>query len=153
MLVPSMMLQPLIENCVKHGLSSKVEGGTIRLQTRLIEGRLQLMHLDPARVRTATRIVCRHAAIAADEVGGGQVDVLLAAVSGGGCELRVTDPGHPLPAELRARAFEPFTPTRARGTGLGLPIVLRIAREHGGTAELRDGVSGGNVVTITFPGS
>ncbi len=33
MLVPSMLLQPLIENCIKHGLSSKVEGGTIRLRT------------------------------------------------------------------------------------------------------------------------
>ena len=30
MLVPSMLLQPLVENCIKHGLSSKVEGGTIR---------------------------------------------------------------------------------------------------------------------------
>lgn len=42
MLVPSMMLQPLVENCVKHGLSSKVEGGTIRLRTRRIESRLHL---------------------------------------------------------------------------------------------------------------
>jgi two-component system LytT family sensor kinase len=33
MLVPSMMLQPLVENSIKHGLSSKVEGGTIRIRT------------------------------------------------------------------------------------------------------------------------
>jgi sensor histidine kinase YesM len=42
MLIPSMLLQPLIENCVKHGLSNKVEGGTIRIETRLVEGRLHL---------------------------------------------------------------------------------------------------------------
>ncbi len=42
MLVPSMLLQPLIENCIKHGLSSKVEGGTIRLRTRQSEARLHL---------------------------------------------------------------------------------------------------------------
>jgi len=42
MLVPSMLLQPLIENCVKHGLSSKVEGGTIRLRCRRADGRLVL---------------------------------------------------------------------------------------------------------------
>lgn len=40
MLVPSMLLQPLIENSVKHGLSTKVEGGTVRMQTRLDGGRL-----------------------------------------------------------------------------------------------------------------
>ena len=32
--VPSMLLQPLIENCIKHGLSTKVDGGTIRLRAR-----------------------------------------------------------------------------------------------------------------------
>ncbi len=42
MLVPSMLLQPLIENCVKHGLSSKVEGGTIRLRCRRVDSRLLL---------------------------------------------------------------------------------------------------------------
>jgi two-component system LytT family sensor kinase len=33
-LVPSMLLQPLVENCIKHGLSGKVEGGTIVLRAR-----------------------------------------------------------------------------------------------------------------------
>jgi two-component system, LytTR family, sensor kinase len=42
MLVPSMLLQPLIENCVKHGLSSKVEGGTIRLRSRRVDAKLLL---------------------------------------------------------------------------------------------------------------
>jgi two-component system LytT family sensor kinase len=41
-LIPSMLLQPLIENCIKHGLSRKVEGGTIRLRSRLQDGRLTL---------------------------------------------------------------------------------------------------------------
>ncbi len=46
MLVPSMMLQPLVENCIKHGLSSKVEGGTIKLQSRRIDGRLHIIVED-----------------------------------------------------------------------------------------------------------
>ena len=33
-LVPSMLLQPLVENCIKHGLSGKVDGGTIVLRAR-----------------------------------------------------------------------------------------------------------------------
>jgi two-component system LytT family sensor kinase len=36
-LVPSMMLQPLVENSIKHGLSPKVEGGSITLRSR-VEG-------------------------------------------------------------------------------------------------------------------
>ena len=37
-LVPSMLLQPLVENSIKHGLSSKVEGGMIRIRSRLEGG-------------------------------------------------------------------------------------------------------------------
>jgi two-component system LytT family sensor kinase len=44
--VPSMLLQPLIENCIKHGLSGKVEGGTIRLSCRATGDRLRLVVED-----------------------------------------------------------------------------------------------------------
>ena len=36
-MVPSMLLQPLVENSIKHGLSSKVEGGSIYLRSRMSE--------------------------------------------------------------------------------------------------------------------
>ncbi len=45
-LVPSMLLQPLIENSVKHGLSSKVDGGMVRFRSSLKEGRLLLLVED-----------------------------------------------------------------------------------------------------------
>jgi two-component system, LytTR family, sensor kinase len=41
-LVPSMMLQPLVENSIKHGLSSKLDGGMIRVRSRLEGDRLLL---------------------------------------------------------------------------------------------------------------
>jgi two-component system, LytTR family, sensor kinase len=41
-LVPSMLLQPLIENSIRHGLSSKVDGGMIRVRSRAAEGRLHV---------------------------------------------------------------------------------------------------------------
>ena len=42
-LVPNMLLQPLVENAVRHGVSPLVEGGTIRIQSKLNNGRLQLI--------------------------------------------------------------------------------------------------------------
>jgi two-component system LytT family sensor kinase len=45
-LVPSMVLQPLVENSIRHGLSSKVEGGMIRVRSRLENGRLHLLVED-----------------------------------------------------------------------------------------------------------
>lgn len=41
-LVPGMLLQPLVENSIKHGLASKLGGGTIRVTGRLESGRLRI---------------------------------------------------------------------------------------------------------------
>lgn len=38
--IPTMLLQPLVENSIKHGLSPKVEGGSIHLRSRLTDSRL-----------------------------------------------------------------------------------------------------------------
>lgn len=38
--IPSMLLQPLVENSIKHGLAPKVEGGSIYLRSRVTDSRL-----------------------------------------------------------------------------------------------------------------
>lgn len=40
--VPSMLLQPLIENSIKHGLEPRIGGGTVTLRSRILNERLQL---------------------------------------------------------------------------------------------------------------
>lgn len=42
MLVPSMLLQPLIENSIKHGIATRIDGGTITLRTGYTNGRLSI---------------------------------------------------------------------------------------------------------------
>jgi two-component system, LytTR family, sensor kinase len=41
--VPSMLLQPLVENAVRHGIAPLVEGGTIVIQSKLHDGQLQII--------------------------------------------------------------------------------------------------------------
>jgi two-component system sensor histidine kinase AlgZ len=41
-LVPPLVLQPLIENAVKHGIASMVEGGTIKVEGRVNHGLLEV---------------------------------------------------------------------------------------------------------------
>ncbi len=54
--VPSMLLQPLLENSIKHGLEPRIDGGTVTLRSRLTpEGRLKVeveddgVGIDPSR--------------------------------------------------------------------------------------------------------
>src|SRR5438093_699733 len=41
-MVPSMLLQPLVENSIKHGLSPRIEGGSITLRSRLTDDRVTI---------------------------------------------------------------------------------------------------------------
>ena len=40
--VPSMLLQPIVENSIKHGISAKLDGGQITIRTSSVEGRLMI---------------------------------------------------------------------------------------------------------------
>jgi two-component system LytT family sensor kinase len=59
-LIPSMLLQPLVENSIKHGLSSRIDGGTIYLRSRVqdevmtIEVEDDGVGMNPARVPHAS---------------------------------------------------------------------------------------------------
>ena len=45
-MVPSILLQPLIENSIKHGLEPRINGGTITLRSRLQGGRVLIEVAD-----------------------------------------------------------------------------------------------------------
>ena len=70
-------------------------------------------------------------------------------------QIRVTDDGPGMTAEVKARAFEPFYTTKeiGKGSGLGLAQVFGIARQSGGTVSLRSEPARGTAVTIYLPRS
>ena len=57
-----------------------------------------------------------------------------------GVWVSVADTGGGIPQEQINRIFDPFYTTKKKGTGLGLMIVQRIIREHGGRIELESRV-------------
>nr|WP_245218429.1 PAS domain-containing sensor histidine kinase [Rubellimicrobium aerolatum] len=71
-------------------------------------------------------------------------------VQGRVARVAIEDNGIGLP-EDRARLFEPYVTTRAKGTGLGLPIVKKIIEEHGGTLALEDGEGRGARAVLRLP--
>jgi hypothetical protein len=46
-LVPPLLLQPLVENAVVHGISTLIEGGTVRLEARRAGNRLRIVVENP----------------------------------------------------------------------------------------------------------
>jgi len=68
----------------------------------------------------------------------------------GAVALRVTDDGPGIPAELRARMFDPFVTTKDGGSGLGLPVVHRAVEAHRGLV-LVDSSSSGTRFTVLLP--
>ncbi len=58
----------------------------------------------------------------------------------------------PIPPEVTVRLFEPFFTTKPQGTGLGLAITRRLARAHGGDADLSVNEPGRVRFDLRLPG-
>lgn len=64
----------------------------------------------------------------------------------GRVRLAVLDCGTGFPEHILKRAFEPYVTTKAKGTGLGLAVVKKIADEHGTRVDITNRLDNGNVV-------
>jgi signal transduction histidine kinase len=65
--------------------------------------------------------------------------------------ISISDTGGGIPQEKINRIFEPFYTTKQKGTGLGLMIVQRIVRDHGGRIGLESHVGAGTTFRIWLP--
>lgn len=63
----------------------------------------------------------------------------------------VEDTGKGMDEETLARAWQPFFTTKEKGSGLGLPLVRKLARDHRGDAEVTSVVGQGTRVTLVLP--
>lgn len=85
---------------------------------------------------------------------GGQVELILQAV-GGQVELAIRDHGPGVPAAELESLFRPLfrgsNAARADGHGLGLAIVQRVVRAHGGDIHANNAEGGGLIVHLHLP--
>jgi len=65
--------------------------------------------------------------------------------------IAFADTGHGISPETIGQVFQPYFTTKKQGTGLGLMIVQRIVREHGGTIEIESDPGRGTTLRITLP--
>jgi nitrogen fixation/metabolism regulation signal transduction histidine kinase len=59
--------------------------------------------------------------------------------------LSVLDLGGGFPENILKRAFEPYVTTKAKGTGLGLAVVKKIADEHGSRVDITNRLVNGEI--------
>jgi len=85
-IVPSMILQPLVENSIKHGLSRKVGGGRITIRTHVRDSHIVIEVHDDGLGMTEERLV--HAL--GDGIGLSNVDERLRVIYGANYHLKLT---------------------------------------------------------------
>jgi signal transduction histidine kinase len=65
--------------------------------------------------------------------------------------LEVSDTGAGMTADTVRQVFTPFFTTKEKGSGLGLALVRKLARDHGGDATVVSAPGKGTTVTVTLP--
>ena len=113
-----------------------------------------LVRADAVRLRQALHNLVKNALEAIGDARKPQLRVSTRIVHEGGedwIELAVADNGPGLPPDFGERWFEPWTSSKARGTGLGLAVVKKIAEEHGGNVRAGNDPHGGAVFTLRLP--
>jgi signal transduction histidine kinase len=83
-------------------------------------------------------------------LGGGTVDIT-AAVEPPMLTISIAYEGPGFSTEARQALFRPFFTTKARGTGLGLPVARRLVELHGGCLTVDRGYASGARVLVKLP--
>ncbi len=139
-------LTELIEESVRF-LQPELDHAKVKVKLDL-RADLPAMPLDAAQMKQAFFNLIRNGAQAMPK--GGTLAITGAFTD---YEVRVSfeDSGKGISATQMGRLFKPFSTTRPTGTGLGLLIVRRIVREHGGEIDIESREGKGTRVTISLP--
>jgi PAS domain S-box-containing protein len=128
-------------------LRPELENRGLNLRTHLAP-QLPAAPIDPAQIQQVLVNLVKNALQATTK---GSTLTLQTGEGADGVWVSVSDTGAGIPQEQINRIFEPFYTTKKKGSGLGLMIVQRIVRAHGGRIELESQVGRGTTFRIWLP--
>jgi signal transduction histidine kinase len=113
-----------------------------------VPGELPLILGDRNQIKQALFNVMKNALEAMDR--GGDIHVKLSS-DDEWVVLSIRDTGVGIPADKLTRVFDAYYTTKASGGGIGMLILLRILRAHGGTVDIQSTPDVGTTVILRFP--
>ncbi|HTL17441.1 MAG TPA: ATP-binding protein, partial [Patescibacteria group bacterium] len=146
---PQIKLSALNDTVLKtlELLQPELDNRGLHIKTRL--GRqLPLAPVDPVQIQQVLVNLIKNAMQAMTK--GGTL-TLQTGEGADGVWVSIADTGGGIPQDRINRIFEPFFTTKEKGSGLGLMIVQRIVRAHGGRIELQSQVGRGTTFRIWLP--
>lgn len=148
--VPATRLIPLDLHPLLNEILGLYEANSSPVKIKL-EARHTLINGDATRLRQVVHNLLQNAHDALQQIAEPLITLSTRDDKSGMLELSVADNGSGFPEQFLAKAFEPYTTTKAKGTGLGLPIVKKIVEEHGGNISIQNQPLGGTCVSILLP--
>jgi two-component system, sporulation sensor kinase E len=136
----------LVEESVRF-LELEMQDRKIRIDLNLA-ATLPLLPLDRDQFKQAIYNLIKNGSEAIGDSGTIRVET---AATDYNVVIRVVDDGEGISAEDMGNLGQPYFTTKLRGTGLGLLIVRRIVREHGGEMEFESEEGKGTRVTLFLP--
>ena len=111
---------------------------------------LPLIQADELQIEQALHNILRNA-IEAMSGGGSLRTSTTVSDDGAWVEIRIQDTGDGIKGQDRKRVFQSFFTTKIKGTGLGLTIVQRVLKNHGGEIVLEQPETGGTRALVRLP--
>ncbi len=148
--VPELVLRQLELNKLVREVLSLYDSGHKAVIKPVLASDLPIINGDPAQLRQVLHNLFQNAQDALVSTPDPMIEVITEKTQEG-VQLTIIDNGCGFPDEIRARVFEPYVTTKAKGTGLGLPIVKKIVEEHGGIIRVENNKVQGARISIVFP--
>lgn len=139
-------VKELVEQTIRV-MGSEIKDRAILVEVEAPES-LPELHVDKGQIKQAFYNLIKNAIQAMDEAG---VLTILLGADDQHISVAFRDTGGGISKEDIVHIFDAYHTTKKEGTGLGLMIVQRILRDHGGLVEINTVPGEGTTVTLLIP--